>query len=119
MADPGDKKKRATYQDVLDAPEHQVAEIINGELRLSPRPAAPHTRGTCTINGPRSCSCRLHEGQLVSIAIYTGDQAVRAEPFDALELDLSRLWRDIPQPPRPRSSEPAGCWSFEQEYELL
>ena len=27
-------RKRATYQDVLDAPEHMVAEIINGELRL-------------------------------------------------------------------------------------
>jgi hypothetical protein len=32
------KKKRATYQDVLDAPEHKIAEIIDGELRLSPRP---------------------------------------------------------------------------------
>lgn len=35
--------RRATYQDVLDAPEHLVAEIIDGELVLSPRPAAPHT----------------------------------------------------------------------------
>ena len=26
---------RATYQDVLDAPEHMVAELIDGELRLS------------------------------------------------------------------------------------
>ena len=43
MSDPVDQKKRATYQDVLDAPEHKVAEIVNGELRLSPRPAAPHT----------------------------------------------------------------------------
>jgi Uma2 family endonuclease len=28
--------KRATYQDVLDAPEHKVAEILDGELFLSP-----------------------------------------------------------------------------------
>jgi Uma2 family endonuclease len=37
------KKKRATYQDVLDAPEHVIAEIIAGELRLSPRPGGPAT----------------------------------------------------------------------------
>ncbi|HEV7558135.1 MAG TPA: hypothetical protein VGO00_21855, partial [Kofleriaceae bacterium] len=37
------KKRRATYQDVLDAPPHKIAEIIGGELRLSPSPAAPHS----------------------------------------------------------------------------
>lgn len=31
-------RKRATYQDVLDAPEHLLAEIIDGELRLTSRP---------------------------------------------------------------------------------
>lgn len=35
-------KKAATYQDVLDAPAHLVAEIIGGELRLSPRPGPLH-----------------------------------------------------------------------------
>ncbi|MDQ3341772.1 MAG: Uma2 family endonuclease [Myxococcota bacterium] len=47
--DPADKKKRATYQDVLDAPEHKVAEIIGGELHLSPRPGAPHARVATVI----------------------------------------------------------------------
>jgi Uma2 family endonuclease len=37
------KNRRPTYQDVLDAPEHVVAEIIGGELRLSPRPGGPAT----------------------------------------------------------------------------
>jgi len=37
-----DSRREATYQDVLDAPEHMVAEIIDGELVLSPRPANPH-----------------------------------------------------------------------------
>jgi Uma2 family endonuclease len=32
----------ATYQDVIDAPEHLVAEILDGELLLSPRPAPQH-----------------------------------------------------------------------------
>ena len=34
--------KRATYEDVLNAPENKVAEILEGELFLSPRPASRH-----------------------------------------------------------------------------
>ncbi len=34
--------RRATYQDVLDAPPHMVAEIISGTLHTQPRPAMPH-----------------------------------------------------------------------------
>ena len=43
--------RRATYQDVLDAPAHRVAEIVDGALHLSPRPAplqAPTAVG-CTV----------------------------------------------------------------------
>ena len=32
----------ATYQDVLDAPEHMVAELVEGALHLHPRPASRH-----------------------------------------------------------------------------
>ena len=32
----------ATYQDVLDAPAHRVAEIVDGTLYTQPRPAPPH-----------------------------------------------------------------------------
>ena len=34
--------RRATYQDVLDAPAHRVAEIVDGTLYTHPRPAPPH-----------------------------------------------------------------------------
>ncbi len=34
---------RATYRDVLDAPPHMVAEIVDGALYLQPRPAIRHT----------------------------------------------------------------------------
>src|SRR3990172_543614 len=37
-----EQMKRATYQDVLNAPENKVAEILDGELFLSPRPAPRH-----------------------------------------------------------------------------
>lgn len=35
-------KKAATYQDILDAPPNLVAEILDGDLSLQPRPAPPH-----------------------------------------------------------------------------
>ena len=37
-------KTRATYEDLLAVPDHQVAEILGGELYVSPRPAHPHAR---------------------------------------------------------------------------
>ncbi len=40
------KPGSATYDDVLAAPEHMVAEILNGELVLSPRPASRHARAS-------------------------------------------------------------------------
>src|ERR1700709_680576 len=42
MAPPA-SKMRATYQDVIDAPELLIAEILGGELVLTPRPGPPHS----------------------------------------------------------------------------
>jgi Uma2 family endonuclease len=36
-------RPRATYQDVLDAPEGMIAQVIDGQLLLMPRPAKLHT----------------------------------------------------------------------------
>jgi Uma2 family endonuclease len=44
-------KKPATYEDVLNAPEHFIAEVLDGELFLSPRPAPPHAQTTTTLTG--------------------------------------------------------------------
>lgn len=35
-------RKRATYEDLLAAPPMKVAEIVDGELIVQPRPASPH-----------------------------------------------------------------------------
>ena len=43
---------------------------------------------------------RLHEGKWLNIAMYKDDERVRAEPFDAIELDLASLWADLPGPLR-------------------
>ena len=40
---------RATYQDVLDAPAHRVAEIIEGTLYTHPRPAMPHALASSAL----------------------------------------------------------------------
>jgi len=35
-------KRRATYDDLLQVPPHRVAEILDGDLHVSPRPASRH-----------------------------------------------------------------------------
>ena len=42
---------RATYQDVIDAPAHRVAEIVDGTLYTHPRPAPPHTIASSVLVG--------------------------------------------------------------------
>jgi Uma2 family endonuclease len=42
--------RRATYADVLAAPPHQVAEVIDGSLHLHPRPARPHAVATSALS---------------------------------------------------------------------
>ena len=41
--------RKATYQDVLDAPPHKVAEVIHGALHMQPRPAIPHARASSAM----------------------------------------------------------------------
>lgn len=208
----GDVKKGATYQDVLDAPELLVAEILNGELHLSPRPGGPHAAATSTLGyvlgppfhlgttGPggwiildepelhldqdivvpdlagwrrermaavpnqafisiapdwacemlsRSTAAtdradklplyaragvqhvwlvdavqrtlevlRAHAGTWLIVAVHRGDAIVRAEPFDAIEIDLSVLWASIAPPPvrGTRTSEEAAEYGVEPGF---
>jgi Uma2 family endonuclease len=180
--------KRATYDDVLNAPENTVAEILDGELFLSPRPAFPHARAQTALSGqlwrpfdggpsgpggwwlltepelhlgddtvvpdiggwrrqrlpqipdrpwldlPPDWVCevlspsteridrsrklriyaevgvsaawlldpleqtlevlRLRDGSWTVLGVLTGSEAVRAEPFEAVELDLRAIWGD-------------------------
>ncbi len=47
-------KKPATYQDVIDAPPNMVAEILDGDLNLSPRPASGHVFVSSGVGGDLS-----------------------------------------------------------------
>jgi len=43
-------KRRATHDDLLGVPVHQVAEIVDGDLHVSPRPASLHARAASGLN---------------------------------------------------------------------
>jgi Uma2 family endonuclease len=44
-------KRRATYEDLCKVPDTMVAEIIDGELIVTPRPASPHAHATMVLAG--------------------------------------------------------------------
>jgi Uma2 family endonuclease len=184
-------RRRATYEDVLAAPEHMVAEVIDGELYTQPRPAVPHATAStaltaalvqpfnrgrggpggwlflfepelhlgedilvpdlsgwrrerlprapnaafitlspdwvCEVLSPRTATLdrkqklrvyareqvghvwlvdpavrslevfRLENGRYSLLATHSDDDVVRAEPFDAIELELAVLWADVEQ----------------------
>jgi hypothetical protein len=49
MVEKAVQAKRATYEDLLRVPDTMVAEIVDGELVVSPRPAAPHALAAMEI----------------------------------------------------------------------
>lgn len=57
-----DLGRPATYQDLVDLPENQVGEIIDGELIASPRPASPHAIA-CSLLGGELITKFGREGQ--------------------------------------------------------
>ena len=49
MSRPAQTCRPATYEDLLAVPDHLVAEILDGELHTSPRPALPHAVATSRL----------------------------------------------------------------------
>jgi Uma2 family endonuclease len=101
-------RRRATYEDVLNAPEHKVAEIIDGVLYLSPRPAVEHGIATTELvtdlnttlrkarGGPEGCwfvvEPELHFGEDVLVPDIAGWRQSRMPnaptgPFSTLAPD--------------------------------
>ena len=44
-------RKTATYQDIIEAPDTRVSEIVEGDLLVSPRPAPRHAAARSVIGG--------------------------------------------------------------------
>lgn len=42
---------RATYEELCQVPDHKVAEILDGELIVTPRPALRHARASAGLGG--------------------------------------------------------------------
>lgn len=42
-------KRGALYEDVIAAPEHKIAEIVEGDLYLSPRPSPRHSNAATAL----------------------------------------------------------------------
>jgi Uma2 family endonuclease len=201
MAKPS--RKRASYQDVIDSPEHMIAEIVDGELYQTSRPGGPHTlaashlvgmlhapfspdgggpggwivlfepelhleddvlvpdlaawrlermpmvsrdayftlvpdwvcevlsRSTGAIDRSKKLPVyaragvrhvwlidalrrtlevlRLDAGRWTVLGIHREEERVRAEPFEAVELPIGRLWAHVAPPPSgSRASEPTA-----------
>jgi Uma2 family endonuclease len=49
VASVGEPKRKATYDDLVAVPDHLVAEILDGELFTSPRPAFRHAHATSVL----------------------------------------------------------------------
>lgn len=47
MADPA--RRRATYEDLLEAPRDKVVELVHGALHVHPRPAPPHAAAASAL----------------------------------------------------------------------
>ena len=57
-----DSTRRATYQDVLDAPAYLVAEIVDGTLYTHPRPAMPHALASSALQSDLSSTFQFGRG---------------------------------------------------------
>jgi Uma2 family endonuclease len=59
---PASAVRRATYQDVLDAPANMIAEVIFGALHTQPRPAYPHSIASSNLGAVITSRYRFGEG---------------------------------------------------------
>ena len=99
----------ATYQDVLDAPEGMVAELVGGTLHLQPRPASRHARASFKLSarlddpfdrgegGPGgwyfAFEPELHLGDDVLVPDLAGWRRERMAEFpDAPAIELAPDW---------------------------
>lgn len=54
MAQPADDHRRALYEEYLKVPAHRCAEIIQGTLHVTPRPAPRHANASSVLGGELS-----------------------------------------------------------------
>lgn len=128
-------RRRATWDDLFDVPEGRVGEIVNGELRVLPRPGPSHTETASDLGMVLGGPFRFGRGgpggrvivdepelalledvrvpdlagwrteRYVLTVAARGHAMLRVPPFDAVELELALLWGDRYDPNAPKSPE--------------
>jgi Uma2 family endonuclease len=104
MAQPA-PRRRATYQDVLDAHPHVVAELVAGVFYTPPRPALPHAAAETALAGELLRPFGRGRGGpggwvfFVEPELHLGPSA----DFDVLVPDLAG-WRRERMPTKPRDA---------------
>jgi len=91
----------ATYDDLTKLPDNLVAEIVNGELHASPRPAPPHTVAASVLGG--RLVPPFHEGRGGPGGWWVLDEPELHLGEDVLVPDLAG-WRRTRMPRRPRTA---------------
>lgn len=93
-------KKRATYDDLLDAPDTVVAEILDGELFTTPRPRGPHAVAHSSLLGLLHPPFHRGFGGPGGWWILTEPQLHLNDPEDVVVPDIAGWHRErMPQVP--------------------
>lgn len=110
MADPA--RRRATFSDLQGVPEHLVAEILDGDLITSPRPAPRHARAASSLGG--ELYGPFDRGRGGPGGWVTLDEPELHLSGDALVPDLGGWRRErMPQLPEVTAFEVAPDWVCE------
>jgi Uma2 family endonuclease len=110
MANP--ERRRATYSDLLEVPENQIGEIIDGELSVRPRPAVPHARAASQLMSEVGAPFNRGKGGPGGwIILYEPELHLQG---DALVPDLAGWRRErMPELPQDAAIELAPDWVCE------
>ncbi len=106
------KPTPATYQDVLDAPEHLVAEVLAGTLYTHSRPAGPHAEAASVLG--MDIGSAFHRGRGGPGGWIILDEPELHFELDILVPDLAGWHRDrLPAVPKSAYFELAPNWVCE------
>lgn len=106
--------RRATYEDVLNAPPNMIAQVVFGVLHTHPRPAIPHANVSSNLGGVLSSPFRFGEGGPGGwVLLYEPELHLGGEP-DILVPDFAGWRRErMPHVPRVAFIELAPDWVCE------
>jgi Uma2 family endonuclease len=108
MGQPAEQRRRATYADLEAVPPGKVAELVDGELYVFPRPAPKHARASSVLGVKISGPFDLGEGGpggwwiLDEPELHFPDPKVRGE-IHAVDPDLAG-WRRERMPELPETA---------------